>query len=62
VVLSGISGPTEGGNVIRVTQVAVVDPATNKLYLFMLRCESHCYRDNKTLLDTIVNSWTVKER
>jgi hypothetical protein len=57
-----VSNPTAGGSVIRVTQVAVVDPATNKLYLFMLRCESHCYRDNKTLLDTIVSSWTVKER
>ena len=62
VVLSGISNPTEGGSVIRVTQIAVVDPATNKLFLFMLRCESHCYRDNKSLLDTIISSWTVKER
>ena len=62
VVLSGVSNPMAGGSVIRVTQIAVVDPATNKLYLFMLRCESHCYRDNKTLLDTIVSSWTVKER
>ena len=62
VVLSGISNPTAGGSVIRVTQIAVVDPSTNKLYLFMLRCESHCYRDNKVLLDSIVNSWAVKER
>jgi len=62
VVLSGISNPTSGGSVIRVTQITVVDPSTNKLYLFMLRCESHCYRDNKVLLDSIVNSWTVKER
>ena len=56
VVLSGVSNPMAGGSVIRVTQIAVVDPSTNKLYLFMLRCESHCYRDNKSLLDTIVRS------
>jgi hypothetical protein len=62
VVLSGISNPSAGGSVIRVTQIAVIDPATQKLYLFLLRCESHCYRDNKGLLDTIIDSWTVKER
>ena len=43
-------------------QIAVVDPSSQKLYLFLLRCESHCYRDNRTIIDAIVNSWTVKER
>jgi hypothetical protein len=62
VVLQGISNPAGGGSVIRVTQIAVIDRATSKLYLFMARCESHCYRDNKTLLDQIADSWTVKER
>ena len=58
----GLSNPTSGSSVIRVTQIGVVDPATNKLYLFVIRCESHCYRDNKSLIDQIVDSWTVKER
>src|SRR6266498_5386467 len=62
VILQGISNPASGSNVIRVTQIGVADPATRKLYLFMIRCESHCYRDNKTLIDQIVDSWTVKER
>lgn len=62
VVLGGVSNVTAGNKVIRVTQSSVVDPATETLYLFMIRCESHCYRDNKSLIDVIVKSWTVKER
>jgi hypothetical protein len=62
VALQGLNNPTSGADVIRVTQVAVVNAATTKLYLFTIRCESHCYRDNKTLLDQIADSWTVKER
>jgi hypothetical protein len=62
VVLQGLSNVATLSGVIRVTQIAVVDPATTKLYMFTIRCESHCYRDNKTLLDQIADSWTVKER
>lgn len=62
VALQGLSNPTTESKVIRVTQIGVVDPATRKLYLFVIRCESHCYRDNKSLIDQIVDSWTVKER
>jgi len=62
VVLQGLSNVAALSGVIRVTQIAVVDPATTKLYMFTIRCESHCYRDNKSLLDQIADSWTVKER
>jgi len=58
----GLNNPASGLGVIRVTQIAVVNQATTKLYLFTIRCESHCYRDNKTVLDQIIDSWTVKER
>jgi hypothetical protein len=61
VVLEGISSVTAGNKVIRVTQESIVDPATNRLYMIVVRCESHCYRDNKSLIDQIANSWTVKE-
>jgi hypothetical protein len=60
--LNGLSNVSLNSEVIWVSQVSLVDPATQKLYQFVLRCESHCYRDNKTLLDTIADSWTVKER
>jgi len=62
VTLGGNSSVIAGNKVIRATQTAYVDPKTNRLYLFLIRCESHCYRDNKTLIDQIANSWTVKER
>jgi len=61
VVLGGVGNVAVNNQVIRVTQEAIVDPPTNRLYLFVLRCESHCYRDNKTLIDQIAQSWTVKE-
>jgi hypothetical protein len=60
--LGGNSSVVAGNKVIRATQTAYVDPKTNLLYLFIIRCESHCYRDNKALIDQIANSWTVKER
>jgi hypothetical protein len=62
VALLGLSNVSVDNKVIWISQVTLVDPATEKLYLFVVRCESHCYRDNKSLLDTIVQSWTVKER
>jgi hypothetical protein len=62
VALLGLSNVSLDNKVIWISQVTLVDPATKKLYLFVVRCESHCYRDNKSLLDTIVQSWTVKER
>jgi hypothetical protein len=62
VVLGGVSTVESGNDVIRVEQTAVVDPATNTAYVFFIRCESHCFRDNGSLITQIADSWTVKER
>jgi hypothetical protein len=62
VILKGISGVENGNLVIHVDQTALVDPSLSNLYQFYLRCESHCYRDNKSTIDQIVASWTIKER
>jgi hypothetical protein len=62
IVPGGLGSLTAENQVIWVAQQIIVDPGTNKLYSFIVRCESHCYRDNKALLDQIVASWTVKER
>jgi hypothetical protein len=61
VVLRGISSVSLGNRVIRVNQTGLVDPETKVLYLFTIRCESHCYDANKSLIDQIAQSWTVKE-
>jgi hypothetical protein len=50
------------GPVYRFDQTGIVDPATKTLYFFYIGCESHCFRDNRTLIAQIANSWTVKER
>jgi len=59
---SGIANVQFGNDVIRVNQTAILDPGTELLYLLVVRCESHCYRDNARAIKQIVDSWTVKER
>jgi hypothetical protein len=61
VIIAGVSGIVPGNAVIRVNQTAVLDASSQKLYLFTIRCESHCYQANKALIDQIAASWTVKE-
>lgn len=62
VITQGIIPVVSGNTVIRVTQVGVTDPETETLYLLLVRCESHCYRDHQALISQITDSWTVKER
>jgi hypothetical protein len=62
VIPGGASSIRAGNSVIRVDQTTVVDPSTKVMYLFVVRCEAHTYRDNKALIDAITQSWTVKER
>lgn len=61
VISQGILPVVSGNDVIRVSQVGIHDAATETLYLFVVRCESHCYRDHDRLLSQITDSWTVKE-
>lgn len=57
-----ISNVTPGDRVVQVYQSVAVDPGTKSVYVFAVRCEAHCYRDNRALIDQIVDSWTLKER
>lgn len=50
------------GLFLTVSQTTLVDPATTRLYLFVIGCEAHCYVDRQKTIDQIVQSWTVKER
>lgn len=61
VTLGGNAEITSGNEVIRVHQIGIVDPATETMYLFAIRCESHCFDENDKVIDQIVESWTVKE-
>lgn len=61
VITQGILPIVSGNTVIRVSQIGIHDAATETLYLLVVRCESHCYRDHDRLIDQITDSWTVKE-
>jgi hypothetical protein len=43
-------------------QVAVVDADTTNLHLLVVSCSFRCYEKEKGTIDTIMDSWTVKER
>jgi hypothetical protein len=58
----GIASSTAGAAVLLANQVGLVDVRTEILYFFIIRCEAHCYRDNKSVIDQVVSSWTVRER
>lgn len=62
VIVRGTSAIGVQNPVIRVNQTGLVDPETSMFYLFYVRCEVHCYTANKTLIDQVAQSWTVKER
>ncbi len=42
-----------------VNQTGLVDPGTQKLYLFVIMCSSDCYQKNQKTIDLIANSWRV---
>ncbi|MDA8027102.1 MAG: hypothetical protein M0T78_11305 [Actinomycetota bacterium] len=43
-------------------QVAEVDANTNWVYLIGVGCDLTCFNSNKSTIQTIVSSWSVKER
>ena len=43
-------------------QVAEVDANTNWVYLIGVGCDLKCFNSNKSTIQTIVSSWSVKER
>jgi hypothetical protein len=48
--------------VLRVDQTELLDEGTQRLYQFLVRCESRCFAANQDIINQIVDSWTVKER
>jgi hypothetical protein len=48
--------------VARVAQIGLLDPGTNILYFFEVKCLAECFQLNQNLIDQILSSWTIKER
>lgn len=51
-----------GNDFLTINQTGIVDPATRSLYLFVIGCEAHCYLQNRSTIDQVVQSWTVTEQ
>jgi hypothetical protein len=49
------------GQHVRVNQVAAVDQANSKLYLLFQACTAKCYAKNEAKIETVADSWTVRD-
>jgi len=61
VAIGGTFGVLEGNQILTVNQTGLLDPSTNRMYVFIVRCGSDAYSHNRTVIDQIVRSFTVKE-
>jgi hypothetical protein len=50
---------TSKGDTI-LNQIALVDQATSKVYAIAVKCSTACYEKNKTKIEQVIDSWTVK--
>jgi hypothetical protein len=47
---------------VTVDQVAIVDAGTKEVHFLAITCSAQCYERKKDTINTVVDSWTVKER
>jgi len=47
---------------VTVDQVAVIDASTKEIHFLAISCSAQCYERKKDTINTVVDSWTVKER
>jgi hypothetical protein len=47
---------------VTVDQVAIIDAGTKQIHFLAVTCSAQCYERHKDAIDTVVDSWTVKER
>lgn len=43
-------------------QVSIVDSDTKEVHLLVISCSAKCYEQKKDTINTVMDSWTVKER
>jgi hypothetical protein len=54
--------PPDGTDFVTFDQVSIVDPDTKVLHLLFISCSAKCYEREKDTINTVMESWTVKER
>ena len=58
--LEGNLTVASGNQIMRIGQVALIDPATSLLHLLLIRCSAACYKANQTAINQIMSSFTVR--
>ncbi len=46
---------------LTVNQIAVFDQATSKVYAISIYCSTECYDKYESKIDTVIDSWTVRD-
>src|SRR5207245_392303 len=52
----------ESGKFFTLDQTALIDKRTRLVYVLAVSCDAECYVKNQYKINTVVDSWTVKER
>jgi len=47
---------------ITFNQIALFDQATSKIYAISIYCTTECYDKYESKIDSVINSWTVKDK
>ena len=52
----------EAKDFVTFDQVSIVDSETKEVHLLVISCSARCYDKKKDTINTVMDSWTVKER
>ena len=52
---------TEEGELVKWRQIALVDSALSRIHVLAVSCDAECYAANEEVIDSIIDSWKVKE-
>ena len=52
---------TPEGDLVKWRQIALMDAAVSKVHVLAVSCDADCYVANEKVIDTIIDSWRVKE-
>lgn len=53
---------TKEGGVIKWRQIAMVDSKVSRAHVLAITCNVDCYEQHEDVIETVISSWTVKEK
>jgi len=60
-ITGGVGDISAANGAIMVNQIGILDPGNHKLYLLVIQCEAKCYEHNRTTINEVAQSYSVKE-